>query len=211
MTQSLRTKNSVAQGAGAGIRMSYEQFLERDGDESHAEWVDGELVMMAPISDEHDDVAGLLYSALRAYVEVHGLGVVKHEPFQMKTGPKLPGRSPDVLFLAKKNLARRKKTHVDGPADVAIEVISAGSRGVDRGDKFYEYEKGGVKEYWLIDPERKQAEFYGLGRNGIYRLLPIEDGIFRSSVIKGLWLRVPWLWQRPLPLLVDVQKQWGLV
>ena len=196
--------------AGDGVRMTYEQFLQREGDEVRAEWVEGEVVMMAPVSDEHDDVAGLLYSLLRAYVEARGLGVVKHDPFQMKTGPKLPGRAPDVLFLAKKHLARKKRTHVEGPADVVVEVISPATRAVDRGDKFYEYESGGVKEYWLIDPERKQAEFYVLGRDGIYKPVAVEDEIFRSRVINGFWLRTAWLWQRPLPLLVALHKELGL-
>jgi len=195
---------------GDAVRITYEDFLEREWDDPHVEWVDGQVIMMAPISDEHDDVAGLLYSLLRAFVEKRGLGVVKHDPFQMKTGPKLPGRAPDILFLAKKNLARKKKTHVEGPADAVVEVISPDSRGIDRGDKFFEYEAGGVKEYWLIDPERKQAEFYNLGRDGIYRPAPVTDGIFRSGVIKRFWLRVSWLWQRPLPHLVDLHKELGL-
>jgi len=193
------------------VQMTYDEFLRREGDDAHVEWVDGELVMMAPISNEHDDVAGLLYSLLRSFVEVHGLGVVKHDPFQMKTGPRLPGRAPDIQFLARKNLGRLKKTHVQGPADLVAEVISPGSRGVDRGDKFYEYEKGGVREYWLLDPDRKQTEFYGLDRDGIYKPMPIDDGVFRSVVAKGVWLRVAWLWQRPLPLLVELQKELGLV
>lgn len=189
--------------------MTYDQFLQADGDEHHYEWVEGELVMMAPVSDEHDDVAGFLYAVLRTFVESNGLGIVKHEPYQMKTGPDLPGRSPDVVFVARKNLSRRKKMYLEGPADLVVEVISPGTRGVDRGDKFYEYEKGGVKEYWLVDPQRKQAEFYGLGRDGIYKLLPMEDGIFHSRVIKGLWVKVEWLWRRPT--IASVLKEWKLV
>ena len=194
--------------APAPAKITYEQFLRREGEESHVEWVDGEIVMMAPISNEHDDVAGFLYALLRAYVEFHHLGVVKQEPYQMKTGRDLPGRAPDVLFLARKNLSRLKNTHVAGPADLVIEVISPGSRGVDRGAKYYEYAEGGVKEYWLLDPERKQAEFYGLAKGGTYRPLVIDDGVFRSSVIRGLWIKVDWLWRRP-PLL-SVLKDWEL-
>src|SRR5436305_5745716 len=121
----------------APARISYQEFLRREREDNHVEWVDGEIVMMAPISDEHDDVAGFLYALLRAFVEFHELGVVKQEPYQMKTGPKLPGRAPDVRYLAKKNLSRLKKTHVAGPADLVIEVISPGSRGIDRGAKYY--------------------------------------------------------------------------
>ena len=37
------------------------------------------------------------------------------------------------------------------------------------------------------------------------------DGIFRSDTLPGLWLNVAWLWQRPLPKLLDVLELWGFV
>jgi hypothetical protein len=97
-------------------KITYEEFLELPGDDHHVEWVDGEVVAMAPVSDVHADLDGFLIAVLRAYVETHKLGVIRHEPFQMKTGPDLPGRSPDLMFVAKKNLSRLKKNHLQGPA-----------------------------------------------------------------------------------------------
>ena len=193
-------------------KMTYEQFLKWDFENPHVEWVNGEVVTRAPAGDEHQDVGGFLLTLLRLYADEHEVGVVRYEPFNMKTGPDLPGRSPDILFVSNKNRSRVKKNHLKGPADLAVEIISPGSRGTDRGDKFYEYEKGGVKEYWLIDPERKRAEFYRLGRDKQYQLIEVGgDGIFHSLVIKGLWVRVEWLWQRPLPKPTRILKEWGLV
>jgi Uma2 family endonuclease len=145
---------------------------------------------------------------LRQFNQAHDLGVVRADPFQMKTGPKLPGRAPNILFLANRNAQRMKRTYVQGPADLVVEIISIGSRSLDRGAKYDEYEQGGVKEYWVIDPERKHAEFNGLGRDGTYALLPVQNGVFRSTAMKGLWLKVDWLWNRP-PLL-SVLKEWKL-
>jgi len=69
-----------------------------------------------------------------------------------------------------------------------------------------------VREYWLIDPQRKQAEFYRRGQDGFYHLMPVgDDGIYRSVVLEGLWLRVNWLWQEPLPPLLSVLREWKLV
>lgn len=124
---------------------------------------------------------------------------------------RMPGRAPDVLFVAKRNLSRIKTNHLEGPADVVVEIISPGTRSVDRGDKYDEYERGGVREYWLIDPERKQAEFYRLGRERIYRAADISDGTFRSTVIKGFWLKVQWLWERPLPEAAFVLRELGVI
>jgi Uma2 family endonuclease len=189
--------------------MTYHEFLRRDWENPHVEWVDGEVVMMAQISEEHNEVGRFLITILGHFNEANDLGTIRYDPFQMKTGPKLPGRAPDILFVARKNSHRLKRLHVAGPADLVVETISIGSRGVDRGEKSYEYEQGGVKEFWLIDPERRQAEFCGLGRDGIYHLPPVVDGVFRSTVMKGLWLKVDWLWRRP-PVM-SVLKAWKLV
>ena len=69
-----------------------------------------------------------------------------------------------------------------------------------------------MREYWLFDPIRKQVEFYRLNDEGLYTVVPVgDDGIFRSAVLEGLWLKVDWLWQEPLPQLMSVLKEWGLV
>jgi len=193
-------------------KMTYEQFLEWDFENPHVEWVKGEVVMMAPVSNEHEDIRTFLIALFRYVIDEHDLGRLLGDPFQMKAGVDLPGRAPDIQFIAKRNLGRLKTNHLVGPADLVVEIISPGSRGTDRGDKYGEYEKGGVKEYWLLDPERKRAEFYRLGRDKQYHLVDVGgDGIFRSSVLKGVWLRVDWLWQRPLPKVGTVLKEWGLV
>lgn len=193
-------------------RMTYEEFLSWADEDTWAEWVDGEVSLMSPVSDEHADLAGWLLAILRPFVEAHQLGIVRAEPVQMKTGPDLPGRSPDLLFVAREHLSRRKKTHISGPADLVVEIISPDSVERDRSTKYGEYERGGVREYWLIDPLLKQAEFFQLGENGSYAPLPIESGgVFRSAVLKGLWLKLEWLWQEPLPPVLSVLKKWGLV
>jgi Uma2 family endonuclease len=192
--------------------MTYEEFLEWLDEDTHAEWVNGKVVLMSPVSLEHQQIGGFLLALIRYFVDVSQSGVVAYEPFQMKTGSDLPSRSPDILFVANENLSRLKPTYLDGPADLVVEIISPSDRGRDRGEKFYEYETGGVREYWLIDPQRKQAEFYELDANGVYRLAYSGgDGVYHSAVLEGLWLKVDWLWQEPLPPLIVVLKEWGLV
>ncbi|MCI0418901.1 MAG: Uma2 family endonuclease [Acidobacteria bacterium] len=213
MTKQITTDSSFpAPPAPAFPKMTYAEFLRIIPDDVHAEWVDGEVVLMTPVSSDHNDLSVFLLALLRLYAEARDLGKVFCEPFQMKIGPDLPGRSPDLLFVSKKRLSHVKKVYLQGPADLAVEIISPDSRARDRGEKFYEYEQGGVREYWLLDPARKQAEFYELGKNGIYRLMTVgEDDIFRSQVLKGLWLQVSWLWQSPLPPLMTVLKSWKLI
>jgi Uma2 family endonuclease len=191
--------------------MTYEQFMEWLPDDMHAEWVDGWVVPMSPITGAHDELVAFLRSLLRLFLEYHPLGKLRGDPFQMKTAPHLPGRAPDLIFVANAHLPRLHRTFLEGPADIAIEVISPDSIRRDREDKFKEYELGGVPEYWLIDPERPPALFYQTGERGRYQVMPIEDGIFRSQVLPGFWLRVEWLWQEPLPGCVGILREWGLI
>ncbi|HXP61360.1 MAG TPA: Uma2 family endonuclease [Dongiaceae bacterium] len=210
MSQAIRVESRDTRAVLDPAQVSFDQFLVWPGENQHVEWVNGEVVPMSPVTEPHEDISGFLYSLLRLFAEGHRLGRVYSEPFVMKTGPDLPGRCPDVLFIAKKHQARVKRLYVEGPADLVVEVISPGSRTIDRGKKFHEYEQGGVPEYWLIDPERKRVEFYQRDQDGIYRAVPAgADGSYRSRALPGLWLKVGWLWQRP-PLL-SVLAEWKLV
>jgi Uma2 family endonuclease len=191
--------------------MSYAQFLRAYPDGEHLEWVEWRVIEMPMVSARHQDVGGFLLVLLRAFAEHHAAGRVFRRPFQMKVLPTV-SRAPDLMIVRTSRLRLLRKYFLDGPADLAIEVAETNTCGTDRGDKFYEYEKGGVKEYWLIDPQRKRAEFYRLGRDKQFHLMETEGGgIFRSVVLKGFWIRVEWLWQRPMPNELAVLRELGLV
>jgi len=193
-------------------KMTYEEFLAWADEDTRAEWVNGEVVFMGQVSKLHQRVGRFLLYLIGFFVEAHQLGEVFYESFQMKTGDEMPGRLPDIFFVAKENFSRVKENRLEGPADLVVEIISQESRGRDRGEKFYEYEQGGVREYWMLDPLRKQAEFYQLGDDGIYKLVPPDgEGKYHSLVLKGLWLKVDWLWQSPLPTSLSVLKEWKLI
>ena len=188
--------------------MTYEEFLEWADEDTLAEWVDGEVVMYSPASGRHQDIVLFLGFVLGFYTRIRGLGIVRLAPFQMKL--KRSGREPDLLFVARENLHRLKGTYLDGPADLVVEVVSPESVIRDKGEKFYEYQEAGIPEYWLIDPDRERAEFYRLGEDGLYRVaFAGREGVFRSEVLPGFWLRVEWLWQEPLPSVEDIMLEIG--
>ena len=193
-------------------RMTYEEFLAWADEDTRAEWVNGEIVFMGQVSKLHQIVGGFLFAIIKLFVEAHQLGLVFYESFSMKTGDDLPGRLPDIMFVANESLPRVGNQGLTGPADLVVEIISPESRSRDRGEKFYEYEQGGVREYWLLDPLRKRAEFYQLGDDGFYRLVAQDnDGSYHSAVLPGLWINVDWLWQEPMPAVFDVLRQWKLI
>ncbi|HYN86899.1 MAG TPA: Uma2 family endonuclease, partial [Ardenticatenaceae bacterium] len=140
-------------------KMTYEAFLAWLDEDTLAEWVDGEVIVTSPASKIHQALGRFLLHVLDTFVRFRGLGEIIQPPFQMKLKH---GREPDLIFVATANLDRLKNTFLDGPADLVIEIVSPESIARDRGDKFVEYEAGGVPEYWLFDPERRSADFYEL-------------------------------------------------
>ncbi len=200
-------------GTWAGRCLSYDDFLrEAPADGRSREWVDGRVIELSPASDRHQDLQGFLIALLRCWVEAKGCGVVRSQPFQMKTAAHLAGREPDVLFLAAEHLDRLRENHIAGPADLAVEIVSPESRTRDTVEKLREYEAGGVREYWLIDRGTRRFEVRVLENDSRYRLVPADaDGTVRSRVLEGLWLQSEWLWQEPLPPLLSILKRWQLV
>lgn len=185
-------------------RISYDEFLRQADEDVAAEWMDGEIVIMSPASSEHQDIVRFLVAVLSAHIEAKRLGALRPAPFQMKLGS--TGREPDLLFIANGHMDRLKPTHLEGPADLAIEVVSPESAARDRGEKYFEYEQAGIPEYWLIDPGRKQAEFYQLDDAGHYQTsLADAAGVYRSRALPGFWLSTAWLWERP-PVLTALRE-----
>jgi len=182
--------------------VSWEAFLAWLREDVQAEWVDGEIIEMAPASLEYQDLIGFLGALLRIFVERHRLGRVFQAPFLMRLPMRPSGREPDLLFVASEHFDRLTRMFVDGPADLVVEIVSPESTVRDRRDKLREYEGARIPEYWLLDQPRQQAYFYVLDADGKYRLVPIgEDGVYASTVLTGLRLRVEWLWRSPLPTL----------
>jgi Uma2 family endonuclease len=179
-------------------KMSYEEFLEWADEDTLAEWVNGEVILSSPAGKQHQKIGIFLERIVGFFVEHRQLGEILTPPFQMKLSKS--GREPDLLFIKQKHLDRLKENYIDGPADLAVEIISPESAGRDRGEKFYEYEQAGIPEYWLIDPEKKRAEFYVLNSEGNYDLAKSgSKGKFDSRILPGFWLSVEWLWADPLP------------
>jgi Uma2 family endonuclease len=193
-----RRAGETAHGAGQSGYITYEEFLDLVDEDTLAEWVDGAIVMTSPANLRHQEIGRFLLTTLAGFVSVHNLGRVVDPPFQMK----LPrsGREPDVIYIANAHLDRLTPTYLNGPADLVVEIVSPESTHRDREEKFAENQEAGIPEYWLLDPQIERAEFYRLNAGGHYEPAALDaDGIYRSQIVPGFWVRIAWFWQQPLP------------
>lgn len=192
----------------AVARMSFDEYLSLDYEFGLAEWVDGEVRLYVSASEIHQRVIGFLLTLLSAYCDVTKAGRVWPAGYAMRAATGGSGREPDLLFVAREHLDRVQDSHLAGPPDLVVEVVSRDSARRDRREKFDEYQADGIPEYWLIDPRpgHQTAELFAL-RSGRYRRVPPSpDGILRSTVVAGFWIRTSWLWDDD-PAIFDAVVQ----
>lgn len=203
------TTQAEIQATSQTLRMGYEEYRSW-AEDIRAEWKDGEVITLMPPKKYHQRVVELLHTLVGLFVQVLQLGRVGIAPFEVKLGPGGPSREPDLFFAATSAFDRWTDDRFEGGPDLVVEVISNDSVGRDRGDKFYEYQAAGVREYWIIDPRSglERADFYKLDSSGRFQpLLPDEDGVFRSQVLPDFALRPEWLWQDPSPAALVLLRE----
>lgn len=191
-----------------GVRMSEAEFVAWCDEDLRAEWVDGEVILMPPVSDAHDDANTWLITLLRMLVEEQELGVIRQDIF-VRLANQRRRRVPDLLFVAKNHLDLLKPTYLDGAPDLVMEIVSPDSQSRDRREKYQEYEKAGVREYWIIDPLSQMVEVYRI-RGKRFQLIEEHDGIVASTVIPKLRLKTALLWRKPLPKIAGLLRQLGV-
>lgn len=184
------------------LTMTYQDFLAWADEDTHAEWVNGAVIVFMPPTIRHQDIIGFLYGLLSQYIRWRNLGRIFVAPCEMRAIHDGPARESDLFFVAREHLDRLDEKRLTGPADLVVEVVSDDSMARDRGEKFYEYEEAGVREYLIVDPRpgRERIDFYRLNTRGKYEpIVPDTDDHYHSTVLPGFWLHADWLWQNPLP------------
>ncbi|MEO0560946.1 MAG: Uma2 family endonuclease [Chloroflexota bacterium] len=189
------------------VARAHEQIVAYDvpfdafvtGFEGHYEWIAGEVYQMSPVSDQHDEISKYLIGLLSAYLELRPIGRLKVAPFSMRLPEVNTAREPDLHVVLDASTTTIKPGYTDGPADLAVEIVSPESTTRDRGVKYEEYELSGVREYWIIDPLRREALFYVLGEDGRYTPGDVQAGQYACHVLPGLLLTVSLLWSPPYP------------
>ena len=193
-----------------GVRLTERQFVDWCPAEVAAEWVDGEVVLIPPETPAGNNRRLFLAVVIREFVEHHDLGHV----FTGTVPVRLPGRRrrriPDVVFVAAARSQIIGDTFIAGAPDLIAEVVSPDSVTRDWVDKRDDYQRAGVREYWIADHRHERFAAYALHGKGYRAIHPDDDGRVHSRVLKGLHVRPAWLWRSPLPKVATVLKELGV-
>jgi len=188
------------------MHLTEEEFLEFCDEDTKAEYIDGEVIVHSPVSNRHSRIATFLTTILQLYIDQHQLGTIWGENFQIRPRTGLR-RIPDLIFISVDNQVSVTNSEVDGAPDLVVEIVSYDSIERDWRVKYLEYEKAGIKEYWVIDPIYEKMTIYCLNEPGKYEAQKAENKILKSKVLRDFWIKPEWLWQEPLPNVISVAKE----
>jgi Uma2 family endonuclease len=154
-----------------------------------AEFIEGEIIVHSPVKKRHSWVSNKLNHLLDIFAIKRDLGFVGHEKIMSRFTRN--DYEPDISFFFK----AKADTVGDGQSifpvpDFIVEVLSDSTKDRDYDVKFKDYQKHGVGEYWIVDPEEEVVEQYIL-KQGKYVLQERKrDGIIESVVIPNFKIPV---------------------
>ena len=142
---------------------TYEDYLKLPEEPGYRyEILDGFLVKEPSPSIQHQRVSReLLYQLMIFFNEFDPKGEIFDAPLDVTLGERNVVQ-PDILFISSNRREIMRKERIDGPCDLAVEILSPSSRRKDRLKKMEIYRKAGIPHYWLLDPDEKILEAYHL-------------------------------------------------
>jgi Uma2 family endonuclease len=145
---------------------------------------EGRIIIKDMPTYEHQKAVLRLSKAMDTFAEENGLGEVCFSPMPVQLWQNKI-REPDIIFMSNAH-KDRISSKAWGVPDLAVEVVSPSNEDDDRVEKFAEYAKAGINEYWIVDPVKLSIEIYLLEK-GKYSLKEKKQSgeIVSSSVLNG--------------------------
>lgn len=146
-------------------------------EEHRAELIDGVIYDMAAPTSIHQMWGGEIYRELANYIRQNqGSCIPLISPLDVQLD--CDNRTmvePDVLVVCDRN--KFKKGIIYGAPDFIAEILSSSTRRRDMSLKLAKYTEAGVREYWLVDPDKKKIIVYDLERNELPSIYTFKDKV----------------------------------
>jgi Uma2 family endonuclease len=174
--------------ATAGMKLTYDDFVHFPNDGKRHELIDGEHYVTPSPAIRHQSIVGAVFFLVATYLEQHPIGRVFLSPLDVVMSDN-DVVEPDLLYVSNERADTLAGIHVRGAPDLVIEVASKGTRKRDATIKRRLYERAGVTEYWIVDPETEAVRVYrreveGFGR--AIELLREADEMLTTPLLPGL-------------------------
>jgi Uma2 family endonuclease len=179
--------------ATPGLKLTYDDFVLFPDDGKRHELIDGEHYVTPSPNLKHQKVSGSLHLLIGVWLEDHPIGQIFYAPFDVVFS-RFDVVEPDLLYVSNARAAEvLTSANVKGAPDLVIEIGSPSTRKRDETIKRHLYERSGVSEYWVVDPELDLVRVYRREAEGF-------SCAIERSVDAGDILTTPFLPGLALPL-----------
>jgi Uma2 family endonuclease len=177
MSEQHKYKNFISEIPSTALEV-YQMLPEG----TRCEVIFNELIMAPSPSREHQSTLIKLTVILYQYLADHPIGTLYSAPFDVYFEQNEAVVQPDLFVVLNKEQHIVQKNGVKGVPSLVIEIIST-NRSYDTQRKRSLYEKAGVKEYFMIDPENKKTTLLTLNADGVYDQSYEETGLLKSALL----------------------------
>ena len=144
----------------ASVKLTYDDFVLFPDDGKRHELIDGEHYVTPSPNTRHQRISGRLYLLIAKWLEEHAIGQIFYAPFDVVMSD-IDVVEPDLLYMSNERAATViTPQHVRGTPELIIEIASPGTRKRDETIKRLLYDRAGVTEYWVVDPEIDAVRVY---------------------------------------------------
>jgi Uma2 family endonuclease len=175
--------------ASPGLKLTYDDFVLFPDDGKRHELIDGEHYVTPSPNTRHQQISLNLTLMIGNWLETNPIGRLFYAPFDVVFS-NFDVVEPDLLYLSNQRAADViTPLHVRGTPELVVEIGSPGTRKRDETIKRHLYERSGVSEYWVVDPDTEVLRVYQRSQNKFGR--PIElsreaGDVLRTPLMPGL-------------------------
>jgi len=174
------------------VKFTYEDYLLFPEDGRRHELIDGEHFMTPAPSTRHQRILRKLVGLLDARLQRTKEGEVFFAPTDVVLSEQ-DVVEPDLLFVSAAKAALVTEKNIQGAPDLVVEIISQTSRKTDETVKRKLYERYGVAEYWIVDPELETVDIHRLTGQRYVRAAELSleaDQALETPLLPGLKLKL---------------------
>jgi len=171
------------------VKFTYEDFLLFPEDGRRHELLDGDHVVSPSPVFKHQDILANLMVILRIFLKQTRSGKVVCAPMDVVFSD-TDVVEPDIIYVSAARTEIITEKNIQGPPDLIVEILSASSRKTDEIIKRKLYERCGVPEYWIVDPDLETVKVYRFVEGRYARVAElsneIADTVLTSPQFSGL-------------------------
>jgi Uma2 family endonuclease len=173
------------------VKLTYDDFVLFPDDGKRHELIDGEHYVTPSPNTKHQRISANLHLLMGNWQEQHPVGQVFYAPYDVVFS-EFDVVEPDLLYLSNERAAQViTAQHARGVPELVVEIASPATRKRDETIKRRLYERAGVSEYWVVDPEIDVIRVYRREHDRFSRPTELSrdaDDILKTPLLPGIGL-----------------------